>query len=104
MMQIEALRHNFAPTKTSRSVPIQSPYEQVVAATPSIARNATLLGAWQIRAALSTIYNDNVPLDRPGYDRRKRPRLSRIPGLPDVPNIAEAGVPSFQRAESTSSL
>ena len=40
-----------------------------------------------IRSPLSTIYNDAVPLDRPGYERRARARLSRIPGLPDVPNI-----------------
>ena len=42
------------PKNTIRSVPIQSLYEQVDAATPSDCFSATVLGAWQRRAALST--------------------------------------------------
>ena len=61
------------------------------------------------RGPLSTIYNDGVPLDRPGYDRRARARLSRIPGLPDVPGIPPMpsmpglpGLPSLPGRRSSS--
>ncbi len=40
--------------KTIRSEPIQSVYEQVVAADPMACFSATVEGEWQIRAALST--------------------------------------------------
>jgi len=43
------------PMKTIRSVPIQSVYEQVVAATPSALLRPNVLGEWQIRAALSIL-------------------------------------------------
>ena len=86
-------------------------------ANPSRRHRTTLfLGAWDAPAApivggrsarpLSTIYNDGVPLDRPGYERRARARLSRIPGLPDVPSIpampSMPGLPSLPGRRSSS--
>src|SRR4029453_8737831 len=41
------------PMKRTRSLPIQSLYEQVVAPTPSASLRPNVLGAWQTRAALS---------------------------------------------------
>ena len=41
------------PKNTTRSLPIQSLYEQVAAATPRPALSAVVLGEWQMRAALS---------------------------------------------------
>ncbi len=43
----------FEPMKTTRSVPIQSLYEHVVAPTPSASLIPKVLGEWQTRAALS---------------------------------------------------
>ena len=42
------------PTKMTKSLPIQSEYEQVVAAHPTVAVNPAVLGAWQTRALVST--------------------------------------------------
>ena len=54
----------FEPTKTIRSVPIQSEYEQVVAATPSACLSPNVLGEWQTRAALSI---ELVPIARAAF-------------------------------------
>ena len=39
-------------------------YEQVVEATPSVALSATVLGEWQMRAALSMLF---VPIARTAF-------------------------------------
>ncbi len=44
----------FDPMNTTRSLPIQSEYEHVVAPTPRASLRAIVLGEWQTRAALST--------------------------------------------------
>ncbi len=43
------------PNSTMRSLSITSVYEQVVAATPIVFFSAVVDGAWQTRAALSTL-------------------------------------------------
>jgi hypothetical protein len=53
-----------APTNTIRSLPIQSLYEQVVAATPSAPLSPKVLGEWQTRAALSI---ELVPIARTAF-------------------------------------
>ena len=54
------------PNRTTRSLSITSRYEQVVAATPIAAFNAVVDGAWQTRAALSTLF---VPIAARGLLR-----------------------------------
>ena len=50
-----------APNSTMRSLSITSVYEHVVAATPIVRFSAVVDGAWQTRAALSTLL---VPMTR----------------------------------------
>ena len=50
-----------APKSTMRSLLITSVYEHVVAATPIVRLSAVVDGAWQTRAALSTLL---VPRNR----------------------------------------
>ena len=54
----------FEPTNTTRSLPIPSRYEQVVAAMPIISLSAVVLGAWHTRAALSMAL---VPMARTAF-------------------------------------
>ena len=54
----------FEPMKTIRSVPIQSEYEQVDAATPSASLRPNVEGEWQTRAALSIEF---VPIARAAF-------------------------------------
>ena len=51
----------FAPNSTMRSLWITSVYEQVVAAAPIALQSTPVDGAWQTRAALSTLF---VPRNR----------------------------------------
>ena len=52
------------PRNVTRSVPIRSVYEQVVAATPSVGLRPKVLGEWQIRAELSMLF---VPMARTAF-------------------------------------
>ena len=45
-----------APKSTIRSLLMTSVYEHVVAATPIVRLSVTVDGAWQTRAALSTLF------------------------------------------------
>ena len=53
-----------APNSTMRSLSITSRYEHVVAATPIVSFSAVVDGAWQTRAALSTLF---VPMQRAAF-------------------------------------
>jgi hypothetical protein len=52
------------PMNTTRSLPIQSVYEQVVAATPTDSFSPNVLGEWHTLAALSI---ELVPIARTAF-------------------------------------